>query len=101
MLFAQNTAEIVELGMEGAANRARTKLVESLPDSVRKKVQVAMARFQLHPEKPLRPDIRIAALAQAIRMGNIVQINTRNGLAQAIHPSRLVMTNLDGRFMMK
>ncbi len=75
--------ELRALGMEDAARRARTKLVESLPDGVREKVGVAMGRYRVAREA--KEDIRVAALAKAVRQGNVVVINSR-GARQRVHP---------------
>jgi len=78
--------ELAALGMEDAARRTQAKLVESLPDGVREKVGVAMQRFRVM--RPKAADIRVAALAKAVRQCNVVVINART-TALRVHPSGL------------
>jgi predicted DNA-binding transcriptional regulator YafY len=75
--------ELAALGMSDAARRAQAKLVESLPDGVREKVGVAMGRYKV--ERTAGADIRVAALAKAVRQSNVVVINAR-GRAEQVHP---------------
>lgn len=84
VILQASTPELVALGMEDAARRARAKLVESLPDGVRQKVGTALQRFQV-VRAGEGDDIRIAALAKAVRQGNVVVINARES-PQKIHP---------------
>lgn len=84
------------LGMTQAANRARSKLLESFPDGVRVKVQRAQSRFRFARPDPQTEstgrseDPRVEAFANAIRGARIVRIQARSGTPRKIHPEALV-----------
>jgi predicted DNA-binding transcriptional regulator YafY len=80
---------LTELGIESAAHRASDKLVESLPNAVRQRVQVAQRRFQFSAPVADAPDPRVAALAEATRMSTIVRLNARSANSRTIHPIAL------------
>lgn len=90
ILFAAPVPELEALGLGQAGERARSKLLESFPDGVREKIAVARRRFRLDPPEPVAADIRVAAIAGAIRGGNIVVINSRGTLSRRVHPVALV-----------
>jgi len=91
VILQSSGPELTALGMADAAQRARAKLVESLPNGVREKVSVAMGRYRIEREDP-STDIRVAALAKAVRQKNVVMINARSA-PKRIHPAAL---RLDG-----
>lgn len=90
VLLAAPVPELEALGLRPAGERARSKLLESFPDGVREKIAIARRRFRLDPSSPVPPDIRIAAIAGAIRGSNIVVINSRGTLSRRVHPVALV-----------
>ncbi len=82
-------AWLAELGIQSAAHRACDKLVESLPNAVRQRVQEAQRRFQFSAPVMKSPDPRVAALAEAVRMSTIVRLNAHAANARTIHPIAL------------
>lgn len=81
-----------DLGMQHAAERARSKLIESFPDSVRLKVQQAQQRFRIETVPQSDSDPRIEALAKAIRDNRVVRINARSKSPRIIHPIHLTFS---------
>ncbi len=79
-------AELDSLGMGEAGHRARSKLLESFPDTVRETIEATRQRIRFDPAAPEAPDPRIAALADAIRARKIVRIQARTPSPQTINP---------------
>jgi predicted DNA-binding transcriptional regulator YafY len=82
--------ELEALGMADAGARARAKLLESLPDSVRHAAETAARRFRFEAfpaHSP--PDPCIAALAEAVREARLVRVRKTNGEVADLHPSSL------------
>lgn len=91
VLLTQPHGEVDALGMTDAARRARNKLLESLPDSVRERTMAAARRFRVTARaNPLEDDARLPALAGAIRESRIVRIRAFQPEEQVIHPVALV-----------
>ncbi len=90
VILSRPTPELADLGMQKAADQARAKLLESLPDGVRDKVQRARSQFRIEPMAGTDPDPRIEALAKAVRDGRIVRIRAKSADARTVHPSALV-----------
>lgn len=90
ILLARQAPELGALGLEGAAARATTKLVESLPDSTRGAAQRAAARFRIEPAPPPADD-RVPALAEAIRRSRVVRVRAQDD-ARVVHPVGLTLT---------
>jgi predicted DNA-binding transcriptional regulator YafY len=80
---------LAELGIRPAAQRACDKLVESLPDAVRRRVHDAQRRFQFSAPAIAAPDPRVAALADATRRSLIVRLNALSASPTTIHPIAL------------
>jgi predicted DNA-binding transcriptional regulator YafY len=93
VLFSTSSPAVAQLGMTEPANRAKVKLVESFPDSVRKKIETARKRFQFEAPIDAALDSRIPALAEAVRARNIVYINATTSKRQCLHPSGLALTS--------
>lgn len=93
ILTAENPM-IATIGLEHAALRARTKLVESFPDITRERVSQMMERFNLVAEEPV-DDPRIRALAMAIRAQTKVRIRFSSKTEQEIHPVALELNSND------
>ncbi|MEW7008590.1 MULTISPECIES: helix-turn-helix transcriptional regulator [unclassified Lentilitoribacter] len=93
IILSKPIPELEELGLASAANRARSKLVESLPDIVRERVKTTQQKYQFASDNLPEPDPRIAAFAQAIDQKNIVRINARSTSPRAIHPISLIHAN--------
>lgn len=94
VLLADPTVRLVELGMAEAAARATSKLLESFPDGVREKVALAGRRFQLKRDIATVPDPRVAALADAVRRGVAVRLDSRSVAPRTVHPQALVFAEL-------
>ena len=93
ILVSSPNPVISALGLEQAARRAITKLVESFPDTVRERIATARSRFtQTQRPGPL-PDPRIAAMAQALRDRATVTLRARSREPQTIRPARLILTD--------
>jgi predicted DNA-binding transcriptional regulator YafY len=88
MLTLPNAA-LVELQMASAAQSARDKLVESMPELVRRRIRQAQRRFQFRPAPPHQIDARVAALAAAIRDSAITRIQSQSCDPRIIHPVAL------------
>lgn len=85
MLGAGATA-LRDLGMRGAGQRASDKLVESLPDGVRARVDHARRSFGSSPDEAADIDPRVPALAAAVRGRRIVRAHARSGSPRVMHP---------------
>ncbi|MFM1817080.1 MAG: hypothetical protein RLZ98_3775 [Pseudomonadota bacterium] len=79
------------LGIEVATRRATAKLVESFPDGVRERIDMAMSRFRFQTTLRCDADPRLPALVRAVRDGRIVRINARARTPRTIHPTSLVL----------
>ena len=82
--------ELAALGVGDAARRARTKLIESLPDPVRRRMETVSRQIRFAPEDAAAPDPRLAALAAAIRDGVVVRLRARSRAPLEVHPTALI-----------
>jgi predicted DNA-binding transcriptional regulator YafY len=89
VLLALPNPVLAELQIASAAHSVRDKLVESMPELVRKRVQKAQRRFQFSAGRPRRTDVRVAALAAAIRDSAITRIRSKSRAPKTIHPIAL------------
>ena len=80
------------LGMGKAAALARSKLLESLPDSVRTAAETARRRFRFELPSNAEADPRIAAFVSVIRQRQRVRIRSKSSAPQEIHPVGLTLT---------
>lgn len=90
VLLARHAPELAVLGIEHAAARAATKLLESLPDGSRQIAWQAAGRFRLEGVA-LPKDERVRALAAAVRGRRIVRIRSRDPDPRPIHPVALLL----------
>jgi predicted DNA-binding transcriptional regulator YafY len=91
VLLAAPVPELAELGLADAAARARTKLVESLPDPVRATVLRSQDRVRfVGGGAASDPDARVRALAEAIRGRRVVRLDARSRAPVVVHPARLL-----------
>ena len=90
VMLACPMPELGALGMAEAAQRARTKLLESFPDAVRAHMDRARARFVFAPLAAMAADPRLPALAEAIRHARIVRIQARSPTPRTVHPIQLI-----------
>jgi predicted DNA-binding transcriptional regulator YafY len=89
VVLSRPTPELDALGLAGAGQRARSKMLESFPDGVREKIEQARNWFRIEPDDRDEPDPRIRALADAIRRRAIVRIKARSSAPRTIHPIAL------------
>ncbi|MFN0113103.1 MAG: helix-turn-helix transcriptional regulator [Paracoccaceae bacterium] len=88
LILATANPLIAALGLQGAADRARAKLLESLPDPVRDAAPDTASRFRYDPP-PGEPDPRPKALARAVQNRRIVRIRAATPAERTIHPAAL------------
>lgn len=83
--------ELAELGLVDAAARARSKLVESLPDPVRGHLNRSRARVRFAPDPAAQElDPRVAALLKAIHRRQVVRLAARSVAPVTVHPVGLL-----------
>ncbi len=90
VILSQSTTPVDELGMRTAGARAVAKLVESFTETIRKKIEIARKQFQFESTRSLEADIRVEALANAIRESQVVYINANSPTQDMIHPVALI-----------
>jgi predicted DNA-binding transcriptional regulator YafY len=93
VILSYPVPELKALGLDAAGRRARIKLLESFPDSVRERMGRATRWFQLRESRPVREDARISALAAAIRQRSVVSILNNAPAPRVIHPVALRRQN--------
>jgi predicted DNA-binding transcriptional regulator YafY len=86
IILSGSNSMLAQLNMSSAAHRARDKLVESLPEVVRRRVQDSQRRFRFADVPKFKADPRLAAMAVAIRNSTIVQIHSSTRASKYIHP---------------
>ena len=91
LILTRPMAELAELGLAEAGERARSKMLESFPDRVRDTIREARLRFRYAPARRREIDPRVPALARAIRDRAIVRIHAKSGAPRVIHPVGLVL----------
>ncbi|MBL8239926.1 MAG: HTH domain-containing protein [Bryobacterales bacterium] len=89
LLLVVNMPMMAALGMEQAAQLACDKLVESMPEIVRQRIKEAQCRFRVSAEPGSAPDVRVPALAAAVRTSAMVRIRSKAGSPRTIHPVAL------------
>lgn len=93
VILSKPAPELEALGLTHAGNRARAKMLESFPDGVRERVEMAQTWFQFLPKSGADArDRRVAALAQAVRERRIVRVKGRAVARREIHPIALIHT---------
>lgn len=91
VLLARPVDDLAPLGIADAANRARRKLIESLPDAVRARANDGARRFRFVPPIAVADDDpRLPALTGAVREHLVVRIHAHQAHERAIHPVALV-----------
>ena len=88
VILARPPVEADALGLAAPARRAAAKLVESLPDPVRHKVQTARTRHPVDAPQAAT-DPRVPALADAIRNARHVTLAMRSKTPVNLVPTRL------------
>ncbi|QBY02443.1 HTH domain-containing protein [Rhodophyticola sp. CCM32] len=77
-----------QLDMASAFESARAKLIESFPDTTRRRCADATARFSIQTG-PLTQDPYVTAMAEAVRDRRVVRLRARSTDPQEIHPAHL------------
>ena len=89
VILALPQSLLAVLGMESAARLACGKLVESMPEVVRRRMQEAQQRFRFREEDRGSVDPRVPALAAAVRSSAIVRIHAKSSSPRTVHPIAL------------
>ncbi len=89
LLLASPNPALAALGMTPTVHSVRDKLIESMPELVRKRIRQAQQRFQFSSDSPQTNDARVAALAAAIRDSATTRIQSKSRAPQTIHPIAL------------
>lgn len=89
LLLASPNPVLAQLQMTPAVHSVRDKLIESMPEMVRKRIHQAQRRFQFAAAQPKRTDVRVAALAATIRDSAITRIQSKSPAPKTIHPIAL------------
>jgi predicted DNA-binding transcriptional regulator YafY len=89
LLLASPNPALAQLQMTPAVHSVRDKLIESMPELVRKRIRQAQRRFQFSADPPQPTDRRVAALAAAIRGSAITHIQSKSRAPKTIHPIAL------------
>ena len=102
LLLAFPHPALAQLQLTTVVHSIRDKLVESMPELVRNQIRQAQRRFQFSAIPPPATDVRIAALAAAIRDSAITRIQSKSRAPKTIHPIALQFgpvewTVIDGR----
>jgi predicted DNA-binding transcriptional regulator YafY len=92
VILTRPIPELKALGLEVAGARARSKMLESFPDSVREKIETARRRFRFGFEAPPPADARVTALSDAIRRQAVVVIQALSRSPRKIHPVALTLS---------
>ncbi len=83
--------ELTALGLGEAAARARRKLIESLPDTVRSRATQGARRFRFAGvAQGVEDDPRLPALAGAVREHRVVRVRAYEADERVVHPVGLV-----------
>jgi len=90
VLLGRRAPELGALGLAASAARARTKLLESLPDSSRHIAQRAASQFRILSAE-VSEDERVPALAEAVRRRGVVRIRSRGPDPRTVHPVGLTL----------
>ncbi|MGB7448800.1 MAG: HTH domain-containing protein [Ornithinimicrobium sp.] len=90
VLLGRESPELNALGMATSVARAKTKLLESLPDPSRHIAQRAAEQFRITPAR-LPEDERLTALADAVCPRRVVRIRSRGPQPRTIHPVKLTL----------
>lgn len=91
LILGRPPPELAALGLAQAGERARSKLVESMPDALRQKIATAQANFRHVESRPEAPDPRIVPLAEAVRKRRIVRLGAKSGAPRTVHPCGLTI----------
>ena len=89
LLLTSPNPALAHLQLTSAVHSVRDKLIESMPELLRRRIRQARQRFQFLAV-PLQPaDVRVVALAAAIRDCAITRIQSRSQAPKIIHPIAL------------
>lgn len=91
LILTRPMPELASLNLAEAAERARSKMLESFPDRVRETISETRRSFRYALDRKSAGDARVAALADAVRNRSIVRIHAKSGSPRVIHPVGLVL----------
>lgn len=94
LILAASNPMLATLNLEGAATRARSKLVESFPDKTRELVQGMMRQFKVQQTSQW-DDPRIEAMSKAVRARTAVRLRFASKSEQLIHPITMQLKDHD------
>jgi predicted DNA-binding transcriptional regulator YafY len=89
ILLASPNPALKALQMTPAVHSVRDKLIESMPELVRNRIRQAQRRFRFAADAPRSTDVRVAALAAAIRDAAVTRIQSKSRASKTIHPIAL------------
>jgi hypothetical protein len=89
LLLAFPNPAIAQLQLSSAVQSVRNKLVESMPELVRERIRQAQRRFHFSAVPPQPIDVRVVALAAAIRDSAITRIQAKSRVPKTRHPIAL------------
>ncbi|MBM3785724.1 MAG: HTH domain-containing protein [Acidobacteria bacterium] len=89
VILAMPKSLLTSLGIGTAAHLACDKLMESMPQKVRARMQLAQRRFRFPAEADDPLDERLPALAAAVRDSTITRIHAKSDSPRTIHPVAL------------
>lgn len=89
VLLSRPSPELAALGMGDAARQACRKLLESLPDQTREHAALGAARFPLAAASGHDEDVRLPALARAVREHRVVRLRAYQPDEREVHPVAL------------
>ena len=91
LLLTRPAPELAAIGLDRSAARARSKMLESFPDRVRARMKRATEQFRFAAsEAGPSVDVRVPALAKAVRGCSVVVLRCRSKRPLPIHPTSLV-----------
>jgi len=89
LLLASPNPALAQLKLTSAVRSVRDKLIESMPELVRQRIHQTRGRFLFSAVAPQPTDVRVAALAAAIRDSAITRIQSKSPAPKIIHPIAL------------
>jgi predicted DNA-binding transcriptional regulator YafY len=93
LILSRPMPELAALGRMRDGERARSKLLESMPDALREKLASARRNFRYVASEHAGQDPRVDALAKAVRTGKVVRIIAKSAKPRTVHPECLIMEN--------
>lgn len=89
IILSTPVPELSLLELERDGKIAISKLLHSFPDKIRERAEKGREMFRCNRQTNCLDDIRVSAMAGAIRNSNIVIIRTKTKAPRTIHPTKL------------